>query len=126
MQAQHIFLRTHKGITSFAAVSVRSHINDAWSTTWSAAAAPLQRIYGEAVELGIRCATGEHERQGGEPHLIEVVSLEETPADTRADAVTCAAAVATWKSLGGAEGDVRIEMDDKGTWGAKILSHPSP
>ena len=40
----------------------------------------------------------------------------EVPADTRPDAVACAAAIAAWKSLGGEEADADVSVAEDGSW----------
>ena len=126
MHAKHKFFKTRNGITSFAVVSVRSEVCPAWSTTWAPTAVPFQQVYSDAVKLGVQRAAEEHEKRGGAPHLIEVISIEDAPSDARLDAVTCAAAVAAWKSLGRAENDIYIDVDDEGRWRVTFVSQSLP
>jgi hypothetical protein len=58
----------------------------------------------------------EHELRGGEACWVEIVELIEAPVDTRADAVRCAATLATWKALGHSEADADVVFENGEWW----------
>jgi hypothetical protein len=109
-------------MAAFAVVSLRSQANDFWSIEWTSAASRFRQAYGEAVDRGIQFARAEHKRRGGTPQKIEVLGLEEVPADTRADAVYCAATIATWKALGNPESEIGVDVDDEDNWHVRFLT----
>jgi hypothetical protein len=115
MITQYRFLRTQNGITSFAIVAVETHPSSVWTVTWNNSAVSYRSTYGTAVEEGVGFAIREHERRGGEPQQVEIMSLVETPADTRFDAVTCAATLSTWKALNHSESEVKVMLEE-GEW----------
>ena len=114
MISRHRFLHTRDGVTSFALVGVTSQPSDDWIVEWHGSVTRYKDL-DAAAEEGVDIAVREHEHRGGEPHLIEIVELIETPVDTRADAVRCAAALATWKALGHSESDANV-MFEEGEW----------
>lgn len=115
MRAEYKFLRTRAGVTSFAVVGIDSSPSDSWSLSWNRQLLDLERVFGDAVEEGVMLAAREHTKQGGNPQQVEVISLMQTYVDTCPDAVVCAAAVATWKSLGHPEASICIKFQD-GQW----------
>lgn len=114
MITRHRFLHTYDGVTSFAIVGVALQPSPAWSVQWNDSV-PRYNEFDTAVEEGVRNAAREHERQEGEPHIVQIMELVETLADTRADAVRCAAAIATWKALGHSESDANV-LFEGGQW----------
>lgn len=124
MQVRARFLRTHDGVTSFARITLRARQSEAWSIAWHDATVEDRQLYGAAVERGIRDAAAGHGARGGAPHAVEVIAVEHTVVDTRADAVTCCATIATWRALGRAEDEVVIERRDS-AWRASIPSTSS-
>ncbi len=116
MKGEHKFLRTRNGVTSFAIVQIDARSSSTWEITWGDKLGRLMNIYGPAVESGIQLAIDASEQRGGAPHVIKVVSIVEAPVDTRPDAATCAAAIATWKSLGAFEFDAHVSLALDGTW----------
>ena len=114
MRIEYKFLRTRAGITSFAVVGVVSSSSNHWSIFWNDSLADLKKVFCEAVEEGVMLAVREHTKKGS-PQRIEVISLLHTSVDTRSDAVTVAAAVATWKSLGHLDSTICIKFQD-GRW----------
>ena len=115
MTGEYRFLRTRSGVTAFASVALASQPSTAWDIAWSESAAQLKRVYESAVEAGVRLAAHEHRRRGGKPESVTVVRLVETAADTKPDAVACAAAMAAWKAWGGSESEAKIVFD-AGRW----------
>lgn len=115
MLIEHKFFRVKHGIASFAVVGVSSHPSAAHTISWSESASGLRSAYGSAVEKGVRIAATEHERRNGPPHAVEIISIADAPADTKPDAVTCAAALAAWKSWGHAEAEAVVVFED-GEW----------
>lgn len=116
MEGAHKFLRTRSGVTSFAIVRVDSRPSANWEITWNDSLGRLRDAYGSVVESGIQLAVAASKQRGGIPHTVEVVSIVEVPVDTRPDAVACAVAIATWKSLGGVESDVHVSLTPDGDW----------
>ena len=108
-------MRTRSGLTAFSAIEISSLPAKESEILWSEAAARFQPIYGAAVEAGFRWALDAHQRRGGPPQHIKVVSLAETTSDTKPDAVQCAAALALWKALGHEDGHTTVEFAN-GTW----------
>lgn len=108
------------GVTSFAVVEVSSRPSDERMIVWGAATSHLKEMYDTAVDQGVEVAAQEHERRGGQPQRVEVVSLTDNPADTRPDAVACAAAIAAWKSWGHPEGDASVVFEE-GAWKVAFL-----
>lgn len=115
MIGDYRFLRTRDGVTAFAHVRVKSQRNETWTLVWNEGLAALEGIYGPAVKAGVDLAAREHTKRGGEPQRVEVMSLMETAVDTRPDAVTCAAALAAWKSWDHSESETSVIFDD-GRW----------
>jgi hypothetical protein len=64
------------------------------------------------VEAGIRLAADEHQEGGGAAHRVRVLFIGHSPPDTLPDAVACAAALATWRSLDHDADLARIEYHD--------------
>lgn len=124
MVTKHLFLRWQSGIASVAEVAVELQPSNSWAVTWDADSSLVRgrSFFGDAVEEGIQIAAREFERGGGKPHYVKVVELVDWPADTRKDAVRCAAALATWKALGGSESDASVVFE-QGEW--KITFGPS-
>lgn len=113
MRGEYRFLRHRGGIASVARVTVELHPDSAWSVSWEKLVSdspsyPPRVFYRSAAEEGVMLAAREHERRGGEPYQVHIVQVVEWPADTRADAVRCAAALATWGALGHAEAEATI------------------
>jgi hypothetical protein len=102
MTGDHKFVQTKDGVLGFAVVSLDSHPNERWEVAWhdDDQLEALRRVFGPAVEAGIRLAAAAHDKHGGPPQMVEVLSIGHNPADTRSDAVVCAAAMAAWKSWG--------------------------
>lgn len=116
MRGEHKFVRTHEGVLGFALVSVDSQPSQSWEIVWQDAdhLAPLRSVFGAAVETGVRLAATAHETLGGSPQRVEILSLGHNPADTRSDAVICAAALAAWKAWGHSPSQAHIAYD--GGW----------
>lgn len=115
MVTEHRHHRGADGVSSFAIVSVSSTPHDSWGIVWNSAASEFEKIYGSAIEAGIKLAASEHERRGGQPQLVEIISLVERLVDTRDDAVTCAVCLASWKNWGHAEDDAKV-IYEEGQW----------
>jgi len=112
-------MRTREGVTAFATVEVVSQDSDRWTVSWDDSASHLQAIYGEGVEAGVRLAATAHKQRGGVPQHIKIVSLVETPSDTKVDAVACATSLALWKAWGYCESDATISFAD-GAWNVQF------
>lgn len=119
------FLRTFQGSVKFADVSVASTPAARLEVSWAAGLDPLQRLYGGAVADGVGIAFDEHRRRGGTPHAVEVTALRESPADTTADAVKCAAAIACWKSWGHPESEATL-VNVAGEWNVSFATGAKP
>lgn len=87
------------------------HSASSWSVVWSQQASNLKEIYGTAVESGVELAAKSHEKRGGSPYRVEVLSLTEVIVDTTPDAVECATAIALWKACGHSESEAVISFD---------------
>ncbi len=114
MEGSYKFFRMRQGIASFAEMSVRAVPNDTMIIDWPKKLDPPMSTYADAITWGIALAYQQHQHFGGMPARIEVVEIVEVPVDTKADAVTCAAAVATWLALGHDESEIAFEF--KGGW----------
>ena len=115
MIGEYRFLRTREGITAFASVSVKSQRNETWAIVWDKPLAALEYLYGPAVTAGVDLAAREHTNRGGEPQLVEILSLTETAADTRPDVVACATTLAAWKSWNHSESEATVVFNN-GKW----------
>src|SRR5262245_20965150 len=108
-KAEYRFMRTRDGITAFAMIVVESNPSEEWKVSFSESLGALKELYGLAIEAGVKLAAEFHDKSGGTPQSVEIVSLTETASDTKSDAVMCAAALAAWKSWGHDENAVRVE-----------------
>lgn len=96
----------------FAKVGVVSSPSNVWTIVWSADLNELYHVYRDAAEQGVRLAAARQDDLGGASYEVEIVSVLETPSDTRADVVTCAAAMAAWKSWGHLESEASLSFED--------------
>jgi len=122
MVGEYRFLRSNGGM-SFAAVRVESRPHKSWLIEWRSSLDLPKKLYSSAVQAGLEFAAAEHSRRGGQPQRVEVLSLAEIAVATRADVVTCAAALAGWKSWGHDESDACVVFDE-GEW--KVVFPPAP
>jgi hypothetical protein len=113
MRGHHRFLRTKNGLSSFAHVEVDLTtcateplaIIDALPETPNASQGEVNRCtapaWVDAAVEGIRNAVGKAQSLGVplDHEQVRLVKLLGTPADTRADAIQCAAALATWQAI---------------------------
>lgn len=113
MRGDYRFMKSRNGILGFAAVSVESEPSTRWDIRWSDEAdlQALRHVFGAAVEEGVRLAAVDHEKAGGAPQRVEILALGHNPADTRPDAVRCAAAVAAWKPWGHDDATARFQHE---------------
>lgn len=119
MIAEYRFLRTRNGATWFAHVTIVSAEASAWSSTRSDAVEELEPVYGHAIQRGLALAMAEQKRRNGPSFAIAVSRLIEAVADTSADVVECAVAVAAWKSFGNEGREVSLDFQD-GRWMASF------
>ena len=112
-------MKSRNGAIRFARVTISSEVAPQWSVSLSGALDSLQAEYGEAIRRGVSLALAEKTSRGGQNYRIEVVKLEATLSDTTNDAVECAAAIATWKSVGGEAGQF-FEYFEAGRWSVKF------
>jgi hypothetical protein len=115
MSGAYRFLQTRDGKTAFALVRLESRPNYVWKTILGPGLEGVQARYGEALRNGIDAAAFAHAQRGGAAQIVEVTALEYTEADTRPDAVKCAAALAAWKSWNHPEADAFVHYVD-GEW----------
>lgn len=115
MKGESRFFRTRGGLVAYAQVAVFSEPAAASTIEWPAKLETMKRVWGQDVERGIQLAAAAREKRGGGCHRIHVEQVVDIPADTKPDAMTCAAAIAAWKSWGGSEDDLSVTHDD-GTW----------
>ena len=116
MTASYTFRRTHGGVTSFARVTVSALEGAAWRIEWSEDARPLRSVYGSEADAAIERAADALRARGGAPSAVRIDAIVETLADTKPDAVACAAAIASWKAWSGDESKANVERDDAGKW----------
>ncbi len=109
------FLRTFAGQTRFAKATVVSVASHTWSVELSKQVGELAPLYGSAIASGVERAVAEQNRRKQPPYTVSVLNIVESPADTSADAIECAVAVAAWKSFGGEEQDISIDFEE-GRW----------
>ena len=109
MLGEYRFLRTRGG-TKFARVRVRSEADAAWNVSFEAAVGPFPVRWSDAIREGIDHAVAHHERLGGHAHRVIVEEVQATTSDTTEDALSCAAAIAAWKSWGRDEESVRLAV----------------
>ena len=112
------FIKYSGAVPRFAGVTVGSDEAEEWSIEWRLSEPGLMRLYGSAIEDGVRAACLEHAKRGGTPGRITVFELVETACDTTPDAVRCASFGATWKALGHPQEQVLLEWD--GEWSARV------
>lgn len=110
MRGHYKLLRVGNGTMRAAQVSLVAEPSDTWSIDIPPSVEQVVRLYGDALSEGIMLAAKHHESLGGRQHRFTVESLVRTAADTLADAVRCAGAVAAWKALGHDEGDITMEF----------------
>jgi hypothetical protein len=110
------FRRTRDGVTSFARVTVSTRENVAWTVDWSDDARPLRDVYGAEMEAAIEKAASALRARGGAPSAVRIDAIVETLADTKPDAVACAAAIAAWKAWYCDESKAIVEVDGAGKW----------
>lgn len=115
--AEYRFLQTRNGAVTFAKISVVSSASEAWVVVMGEAVKVAEVAYGQAILDGLKIAMEEQDKRNGPRFSIVVNELVETVADTTADAVECAAAVAAWKSFGGEEDDIVLRFGG-GRWQA--------
>jgi len=117
MRATKKFFRHRNGISSFAAVTLETTPPTSAAVAWaSSAGCPAE--YRDAVISGIAIAHDAHAAIGGQATCFRVVEVVELLADTKADAVLCAAAGAAWVALGHSIAEVRYEFVN--AWRASI------
>lgn len=112
MKAEYRFLRTHQGRTAFAKIGVEAEIAEDWNISVRIAPEDIE-LFAGAIVNGVAIAIRQQERVQDVRYQIVVTSLLHTISDTTLDAVECAAAVATWKSLGGTEDDAFITFENE-------------
>ncbi|MDQ5824660.1 MAG: hypothetical protein M3441_10695 [Chloroflexota bacterium] len=120
MNGEYRFLRTRDGVTSFASVTVELQPSSIYSVTsdnliYNDSEELYNGFYNTALAEGVEIAARAHEQRGGEPQHVEIVKLHATLIDSRADAVRCATALATWKALGHSEDEVNV-LFANGEW----------
>jgi hypothetical protein len=108
------FMKTHRGVTAYASVTVQSQPNAIHRIEWNDGLEPIRRAWGADIERGIEQAETRHRQGGAAPHIVRVVEVIDSPVDTTSDALTCAAAIATWLSLGGDAAETQIVVDGNG------------
>jgi hypothetical protein len=114
MRGEHKFVRTRGGILGFALVTLESEPSVTWQVVWhdEQELTALRAPFESAVDSGIKIAAAAHELRGGAPQRVEILAIGHNPADTRPDAVTCAAAIAAWKSWGQDPAQAQVEYLD--------------
>jgi hypothetical protein len=117
MSGEHKILRAvPDGRVFFAKVGVESNPSSTWNVVWGADVCgtlpPLTLIYREAVERGVMLAASRQDDLGEASYEVKIVTVLWTISDTRADVLTCAAALAAWKSWGHLESDASLSFAD--------------
>lgn len=114
MRGEYKFVRTRGGVLGFAIVTLESEPSVTWRVVWhdEDQLTALRAPFGSAVESGIKAAAEAHERSGGVPQRVEILAIGHNPADTRPDAVSCAAAIAAWKAWGHDPAQAQVEYTD--------------
>lgn len=116
MISHYTFRRTYSGVTSFARVTVSTQDGTPWRVDWSDEAQPRRRTYGIEAEAAIEQAASALRALGGVPVAIRIDAIVETLADTKPDAVACAAAIAAWKAWQCDESNASVERASNGRW----------
>ena len=118
MIAEYQFMKSLGG-TRFARVTVESAPADSWTVIWDDSADPMwRRLFGAAIESGVNQAIAEARGCGCGPFAVRIVQVVSVAVDATEDAMTCAAAMAAWKSWGGNEAAVQFFHD--GNWTVKF------
>lgn len=115
METTYKFFRMWRGIASFAQITVDTRPCAAHELTWNATEVLTLHLYRDAIALGVEAAHMRHCELGGETACVTIVDFVDVMVDTKADAVTCAAALATWKALGHDEAAAVVEYRDEWT-----------
>jgi hypothetical protein len=121
MTTKYRFVRTKLGITAFAGIELSSIPAPRSQIVWLDAASEGRLHYGDVVERGLRAALDAHEAAGGAPQQVSIHEVVATTADTKPDAVQCAAALGLWKELGRLENTVDVQFVT-GAWTVKFLT----
>lgn len=104
------------GKPRIASVSVRARAASAAGVTFTDEVSPVDRLeFAAAIEAGVSLAQTWWSERGGCPHEMIVDAVEFYPADTTLDAMECAATMAAWLALGGAE-DALVKRFVDGRW----------
>jgi hypothetical protein len=113
MKGDYRFVRASACVFARVAVqsepSVVSRIE--WADDLDVETARAKTAWGSDIESGIAHAMAAHDARGGASQTITILSARYMSADTTGDQMTCAAAIATWKSLGYSETEARIERN---------------
>jgi hypothetical protein len=110
MKAHYRFMHTHDTVTWFARVGVTSEPASDWTVTFGPEVDPhAVRDFGTALEDGVRAAIVAADARGGTPHALVIDEVAWTLADTSPEVAGCAAAIATWRSLGRPEAEAVVE-----------------
>lgn len=115
MKAECTFFETSGGVVAYARVVVSSEPAGEAKIVWRVQLEAMERVWRSDVERGIRLAATEHQKRGGTPHLVRVEEVVDVPADTKADAMTCAALIAAWKSWERSDAELEVAQRD-GAW----------
>jgi hypothetical protein len=111
MQGSHTFRQVKNSVGNFAHVSLLCHPGKEYAVHWSADENESKVIHSLALLQGIEDSYRKHLAEGGAPSAFTIEEVQELPVDTTADAMRCAAAMATWRALGHGEHSAKIIHD---------------
>ena len=120
MTTSYKFIRTIFGTTAFAVIKLSSTPALQSRIIWPDSLQKIRQNYGTAIECGIHLALSAHDKAGGKPQEVLIRDVVTTTADTKPDAVKCAAALGLWKELGHTEDEVVVSYSF-GLWEIKWL-----